>query len=77
MSTVSATMHLGRDTRIEPSVGKNSVFLDIGDDPEGAIFFRDKETLVRVIATLMTMQQEWDRVGKEAEEFAAEAGESL
>lgn len=34
--------------------------------------FREKKTLARFIATLTSMQQEWDRHGHEAEEFHAE-----
>ena len=38
--------------------------------------FRTKEALVRMIATLISMQQEWDRHGKEVEEFHAERADA-
>jgi len=61
--------------RLDTLVGSdgNVAFLFTGTFSLGPqLRFRSRGALNDVIAALLTMQQEWDRTGREAEEFAAE-----
>jgi len=74
MRYTGPTVYIEPGDEMYPTVTDTMATLLIGGGTGTMLSFSDRDTLVRFIATWMSMDREWNR--KPAEEFAAEPVEA-